>query len=148
MFAGRFKTVIDYFEDIRRLVINSGLIENWSEMKLHANNKREGIVRCNDPLVFMDGARLRFTEDVEIDGYTRGIERAHYSYHYEQNNGYYFRYERDQPRSREPDGTLIVNHPELHLHVFRDSPRYMTHKTSFEEVFIFIHACFYRQEAG
>jgi hypothetical protein len=143
MFAGRFRTIKEYFEHVRGLVINSHLVANWHEIAFHPNNRTAGFVRCNQPLVFEDEATLRFIEDIAIDTYSWQIERAHYSYHYEQNSGYYFRYERDQSRARKADGTLDVAHPELHIHVSNEAPRYMTHKTSFEEVFKFIQACFY-----
>lgn len=148
MFPGRFRAVPDYFHFVRQLVINSGLIANWNEMAFSANDRITGIVRSKNPLIFPDGSTFRFIEDIQIDTYNNLIERSTYAYRYQQIAGYYFMYERDPLRAYRADGTPREDHPELHLHVTNDTPRFMTHKTSFEEVFKFIVACFYTQEAG
>ncbi len=46
------------------------------------------------------------------------------------------------------EGNVIgtrYDHPECHLHANQRDLRFMTHATSFEEVFRFILACFYTE---
>ena len=107
-------------------------------------NPTSAILHTFTPLRFIDGATLQCDEEIEI--VNGSIQRPAYSYSYEAHDDY-FRYERDYNASVviDSNGNPIprLDHPECHLHVNQQEPRYMTHATSFEEVFRFIMACFY-----
>jgi hypothetical protein len=146
--SGTFKTVKDYFEFIRKIAINSQIVTNaWGAIKIDPESKKDAIVRAqNPPLEFEDGATLAFTETVKIAGGSR-IEREAYSFHYERNGqDFFFRYDRDKHACLDPFGNYRFEHPENHLHANQKAPRYMTHATSFAEVFQFIVSSFYKQD--
>jgi hypothetical protein len=144
-----FKTVKDYFEFIRKIAINSQVTQNaWGAVKFNPKSKNDAIVRAqNPPLQFEDGATLAFTETVKIVAHENKIEREKYSFHYEKNGQeFFFRYDRDKKACIDQFGNPRLDHPENHLHVNQKAPRYMTHATSFAEVFQFIVSTFYEQK--
>lgn len=130
-------TIADYFVHIRKKPI-AHRVENAYTIRLvnHRKSKRIGTIHTKEgyPLVFTDGATLRFTETIEI--IDSQVHPLRYSYHY-QRGDYFFRYDKDPDHARYPD------HAECHLHANNEEPRFMTHQTSFEEVFDFIIVCFY-----
>ena len=88
---------------------------------------------------FQDGATLELYEDITVAG-NRTIKRNLYAYKYhrtENGDSFYFRYECD------PDDIRPFVHPEHHLHANREEPRFITHATSFDEIFDFILHNFY-----
>jgi hypothetical protein len=133
-----FKDVAEYGEYVRNKVARSGFPGEVNKIKLLtlSKNKRQGFVRSVGNLVFPDGATLSFNEEIEIGANT--LSRIRYSFHYSKGD-YYFRYDKD------PDSVRPFDHALCHLHVMQEAPRYITHDTSFEEVFDFIMACFYQQ---
>jgi hypothetical protein len=89
--------------------------------------------RESNPLTFIDGATLRFREQLVL--VNKQIQRIAYSYHYESSDSF-FRYDKD-PKVVNPTHALC------HLHAYREEPRFPTHETSLEEVFQFILAVYY-----
>ncbi len=130
-----FHSVNDYHSHILRKVIASQLAIDCRAIKMLSQNKKAGLIYAT-PLQFRDGAILRFEERIIINSIDQ-IERLFYTYHYErsdQNNTFYFRYDRDPPH------TKPFLHEECHLHANGKVPRYKTHATNFDEVFDFIVA--------
>ena len=133
-----FKTIQQYFSHVKGKVARSGQTNDWHSIKFRPRNRTEGLIRANPPLSFHDGATLKFFEEIRIND-DRNILRPYYSYQYKRQDEflYYFRYDRD-PRRAVP-----IIHEECHLHANQEEPRFITHATSFEEVFDFIIGSFY-----
>lgn len=94
---------------------------------------------------FCDNAALEVTERIEfIDGRLFLYE---YSYQYQKENNFYFRYEKQQnttKRTEMTDEEWNYYHPICHLHANDKIPRYGTHETNFFEVFHLIRLNFYQ----
>jgi hypothetical protein len=135
----RFRTITEYYAHVRSKVARSGYSNDWNAIKVKTESKTKGFIQAV-VLRFIDGATLRFFEEIELDD-NGTVHQPGYSYHYEclENNSlFYFRYDRD------PLHIVPISHEECHLHVNRKEPRFKTHTTSFDEVFDFILACFYK----
>jgi hypothetical protein len=89
--------------------------------------------RENNPLKFIDGASLRFREQITI--VDRQVQRIAYSYHYERSDTF-FRYDKD-PKVVNPAHALC------HLHAHQEEPCFPSHEASLENVFQFILAVYY-----
>ncbi|MBC7813859.1 MAG: hypothetical protein H7175_22075 [Burkholderiales bacterium] len=124
-----------YHDEIIRLVAIQGLMGEVHRIKYQPQPDSSALIKSESPhITFSDGAYLRFAELVVAEG--RSIKRLKYSYHYER-EGYFFRYDKDLERARP------YCHHETHLHANQENVRFITHETSFEEVFNFIMKCFY-----
>lgn len=146
--TNRFSTFREYFDHIQTIAFDSQVVENaWTAFRIVPPvSKWGGTIRCQE-LRFRDGARLSFTEQVLIDRASGVADRTAYRYHYESAAGdFFFRYDRDSQACFDDLGNYRYDHPECHLHVNDKSPRFMTHATSFEEVWFFIVASFYSQQ--
>ena len=137
-----YKSIMDHFDKIRARVIASNLADN---IDLHPRAREDDKWRGGifGTITFRNGGELQLKEEARMDRMTKDIDVQKYAYEYTGEGGFYFRYEMDTEASRNKDGTNRTNHPEFHLHVNSEEPRYMTHKTSFIEVFDFVVACFY-----
>lgn len=137
-----FRSTQNYLTHLIILVNNSSLVggEPIQLVPNPTDRRGRGTVFAN-PLRFKDGATLRFSEAIII--INGELERLEYSYKYERED-LFFRYDRD------PTGAKSIKHEECHLHVNglldsnKDELRFMTHATSFREVFEFVVACFYQ----
>jgi hypothetical protein len=141
----RFRTITEYYVHVKSKVARSGYSNDWNALKVKAESKTQGVVQAV-AFQFIDGATLRFFEELELDD-DGIVHQPGYLYHYEcleNRNQFFFRYDRD------PVHVVPFSHEEYHLHVNRKEPRFKTHATSFEEVFDFIIACFYemKQKSG
>ncbi len=130
-----FRNIREYFESVQSLVSKYKLGSEIHKIRLLPRSKYSGLIITKEPhIVFADKAILQFMEVAEIkDG---KVTRGTYSYQYKKAN-YYFRYDKDPIRAVYP------HHALCHLHVNSDDPRYISHETSFEEIFKFVIACFY-----
>src|SRR5258708_16020971 len=130
----RFRTVVDYHDFVCKEVARSGLNSQLHNIKMEPSNKRASVGKVQArAIVFNDGATLQFQEEIELD--SGAIRRIKYSYHYSRPD-YFFRYDKDSASVRP------YVHAECHLHANAEEPRYVTHETSFEEVFRFIWQVF------
>lgn len=137
-----------YCDHVRNLATKSDAVRNGWDVK-HAIDKKSlsAIVRAK--LTFVDGATLAFVENVDWDRAHGAVRHNKYSYQYRTGDEkFYFRYERDTEAALDERGAHRYDHAENHLHANSETPRYITHATSFEEVFRFIHACFYPDQAS
>ncbi len=130
-----FNTITDYYQYVCHIVAVKKLQSEVHKIRLkkEKTSRYRGAVRA-DQIVFSDGAKLRFNEEIEIA--SDGVLRKKYSYHYE-SNGFFFRYDKD------PAKVIQFRHAECHLHANAETPRYITHETNLEEIIEFIFANFY-----
>lgn len=132
-----FRTVQEYHAHVKGKVARSGYSNDWNSIRFNPFSRTTGIVKAT-PLQFKDGSILRFYEEITLDD-IGAVFRPNYSYHYERSDTlYFFRYDRD-PLYAKP-----IIHEECHLHVNQQEPRFKTHATSFDEVFDYILAYFYK----
>lgn len=129
-----FRNLREYHDYLIKLIASNGLHSDVHRVKYALGTRNKSSISSEPHLTFSDGATLRFIEVVELDD--RSIKRLKYSYHFER-NGYFFRYDKD------PDRARPYCHHETHLHANQENVRFITHETSFEEVFKFIMTCFY-----
>lgn len=138
-----FHSIVEYFRHVQNKInSNSSYFRAWPIAKIDKYDRMSGLIFI-DSIEFISNefaadARFRFQEDVTIeDGIV--IRRSYaYEYYWSENGvPLYFRYERDPERARP------FVHEELHLHANRDAPRFITHATSFDQVFDFILHNFY-----
>jgi hypothetical protein len=135
-----FRDIGEYHRSVVSKVATSGmdsLLLGLHQIKLSVDEryKDTGLIFA-EQLIFPDNATLRVAERVNVTQIGE-VVRLSYSFQYIRDNGYYFRYDKD------PDAANPPHHAESHLHVIQEEPRYITHSTSFDEVFDFIVACFY-----
>lgn len=128
-----FRNLRDYFLHLRRIVSQNGLTQQAYALSLVSiAPNRADILIDRQKFVFPNGATLHGYENVIIaDG---SIKRLGYSYHYQQPDGFYFRYDKDPDRARLPAHSLT------HLHARDDKPRFPTHETGIDELIPFIQA--------
>ena len=146
------KSFSQYVSWVLGIIDSSGIVSDRSQFARIRSSRSAGILMAparsgfarsgSEPigLIFIDGAFLRFIEQVVIrdDG---AVIREMYSYHYQRPDGYFFRYDKlirplDEPIQR-------VLEPQRHLHVGQSSPRFPTHSTNLEEVLGLIKHNFY-----
>jgi len=126
------RTIRDYLQYVRSVVIQAGFISQAYAIQLNIETSVRGIIKADQGILFPNGGRLRFLERVEVEaGEIRKIE---YSYAYQQPDGFYFRYDKDPDRASRPA------HPLAHLHARAENPRFPTHETALDELIPFIQA--------
>jgi hypothetical protein len=129
-----FRDIKAYSKYVINQIASSGLTNEWYKVHYQLKNRDKGSVSARG-IVLVDGALLSFTEDISIQD--NQIIREYYSYRFESTNCT-FRYDKD------PDAVVPFLHAECHLHANGlETPRYITHETSLDEIFGFIKACFY-----
>jgi hypothetical protein len=132
-----YKNNQDYYNQLKGIISHPKVTNHHFAVQIiHDSQNRDKAVvwtRPNHPLTFIDGAILRFTEDIVF--VNREIERIEYSYHYVREN-IFFRYDKDP-------AVIRTDHALCHLHAHQEEPRFPSHDTSLEEVFQFILAVYY-----
>ena len=132
-----YKDNQDYYNQLKSIITHPKVTNHHFAVQIihDTQNRDKAIVltRPNHDLRFVDGAVLRFKEDILL--VSREIKRLTYSYHYERENTF-FRYDKDP-------SVIRTNHALCHLHAHNEEPRFPTHETSLEEVFQFILAVYY-----
>ncbi|MBS1251020.1 MAG: hypothetical protein MAG451_00049 [Anaerolineales bacterium] len=133
----------EYYRWALGVIDKSGIVQDRSSLHRQYVSRTEGIVRAPKAggfakpgaspagLIFIDDAFLRFEERIVIerDG---TIFHVFYTYHYQQPNGWYFRY--DKLESPFKDLAKTVIEPQCHLHVAQNAPRFNTNATNLAEV--------------
>jgi len=129
-----YRTLKDYYDSVVYLVAVNGLTSELHRIRFSPKSPTVGYLRSEPLITFADGATLRFHEELQLEN--RQVQRLGYAFHYER-QGYFFRYDKDLKRAKP------YCHHETHLHANQENIRFITHETSFEEVFTFIMKCFY-----
>ncbi len=128
--------VRDYLMAVRAIVNQYNMVQ-----QAYAIDKDGDVIETIRDFVFQqDGAKLKFYETIFVDN--GRIERLDYSYEYTRQDGYYFRYDKDPKNPK----VHRYSHNVCHLHANSTEPRFITHETSFEEIFKFILACYYGEK--
>ena len=133
------KEITKYYQKLKGLAIsiNSGsyrtsrIIKNDADAKIilapHTNNLWS--ISTTEPFDLGNNKQFDFAERIGLKD--NKINLVAYRYAYE-DTSFYFHYDKDEKRQER------YLHPLCHLHVNARSPRYITHETSFEEVFRFV----------
>ena len=142
----------EYYSWLLGVIDRSGIVRDRSGMAKRPTGKFTGHIFAPTErgfakpgaspmgLIFVDGAYMRFRENVRI-GRRGGVERLAYSYHYQRPDGYYFRYDLRERPFENPIKCIIE--PQRHVQVAQPAPRLPTHSTNLTELMDIIKYNFY-----
>jgi hypothetical protein len=131
-------TFSKYYSWLLGIIDKSGIVSDRSTMTRRQTSKFSGRILAPDErgfakpalsptgLIFVDGAYLRFLEEIVI--VNREVQHLTYSYHYQRPDGYYFRYDKLSQPFEDPVERILE--PQRHLQVAQPAPRFPTHSTN------------------
>ncbi len=133
-----YADVFEYGDNLRQIAARSGLPSEVGKITVLVRDRKRATqaLVIVDHIRFRNGATIYAEEDISI--VSGQIIRHLYSYHF-QNGSFFSRYDKDPEAAQGRE----YAHAACHLHVSgssQENMRYISHETSFEQVFRFILA--------